>query len=1170
MKLRQALLGAVLAAVAAMLVFAGPSFGVRGSASSAHGSLRDFSKATTTSRPTAAQRAAVRALHAKATWNSYGTASTLMRPGGYLTKQASGATAPVAARSWLAKHKVIFRLANVRDLRLVADSKLTGGRGHAVTFQQSFGGLKVINGAGLITVSMVPAKQLHRWKIGFASSTSVGTLHSTGGIKLSAAQAFVHAAGNLGLKTTLVNVRAQKVARGWTNLRIGGFRDIQRVRLGSYGLGRAAVPAYEAIVLHRSGTTLAYRTIVNARTGAILARTNLTDNFSNGGIKHANAVQTFPFNGELAATDGACGVRHGPYTVGPGVRALSGFAAATINTNDVVFKLFFGASTTPLITADTLFSPEQFRYSPAGGVPPGDYFVQVCDFADGAAWASPRTYNGTVTIDDSPAPPDYWARWKAFPATPPLSATDMYPWGNSSTDTRKTWCWRAATGCDIVVGNLASRVPWDYDGRTNTTTYTTSGNNNKAATAWDNASAPGAPGYMPTSNPARDYSFPWTNDWYNRQCQRAATETPGSTYDDAAAVTNLFVMHNRMHDFSYFLGFTEQNWNAQSSNFGNTEAWQEGDPLIGDAQSGAQTTTRDNANMSTMPDGASSVTNMYFWQPVAGSFYAPCVDGDYDQGVIGHEFGHMIENRMIGKGNGRLGFHAGAMGEAFGDLVSTEYLRENNYTPTDGEDPFATGTYATGNKEHGIRNYVMNWARTGDFPTPSTFPHVNPLNFGDMGYDVAGNEVHSDGEIWVAINNSVRQGLIDKYNDDFPAGNAGLQAQCASGELPSQNCPGNRRWAQLVFDAMLIDPTAPTMIDARNSMLAADTMRYGGANQVEIWRAFAQRGLGGNAFMNPTPTAATRCSAAAPVQDCDPVPDFSSPVESNVEVTFNIVEKSTGDPPVNAKVYVGHYEGRASQVADTDPATSNSGSVINNDAVAHFVPGHYDFLVVGKGHGFFRFSANLKAGLPVTLTERMPQNVASAFAGATASGDGTGQALAIDETETTNWSVDGRDAAGTLTGIAGKQVTVDLAGAKAQAITDVEVSAMINPGQSRFAALRSFELWACDSALSNCATDAGYTKVYTSGPDAFPGDAPRPSAPQLIMRDFTLPLKVKATHLRLRVLTSQCTGGPAYQGEQDADPIATTDCDTNVAANSTRRFVRVSEIQAFSGDPTKG
>jgi extracellular elastinolytic metalloproteinase len=1165
MKFRQALLRAVIAAAAVMLVFAGPSLGVSGMMSS-HGKLTSFARATRPNAPTPAQRAAVRKLHAKVTWNSFGTAATLMKPGGYLTKQAAGATAVVAARGWLARHKVIYRLDSVRGLRLLADSKLTGGRGHAVTFQQSFEGLKVLNGSGLITVSMVPGK-LHRWKIGFVSSTALGTLHKTGSVKLTPAQAFVHAAGNLGLKTSLMNVRAAKVARGWTNLSVGGFRDIQRVRLGSYGVGKAAVPAYEATVLSRSGSTIAFRSIVDARTGAILAQTNLTDNFATTRVKHANAIQTFPISGELPATDGACGVRHGPFTVGPGVRALSGFAAATVNTNDEILKLFFGNSTTPLIAADTLFSPEQFRYAPPGGVPPGDYFVQNCDFPDGAPWTDPRTYTGTVTIDDSPAPPAYWARWRAFPATPPLSAINQYPWNDPSTDTRKTWCWRSAPGCDIVVGNLASRVPWDFDGRTNTTTFTTSGNNNKAATSWANDTAPSPPGYMPTSNPNRDYSFPWTNDWYNRQCQRAATETPGAVYDDSAAAVNLFVMHNRMHDFSYFLGFTEPNWNAQSSNFGNTEAWQEGDPVIGDVQSGAQTTTRDNANMSTLPDGASSVTNMYFWQPIAGSFYAPCVDGDYDQGVIGHEFGHMIENRMISKGSSRSGFHAGAMGEAFGDLVAIEYLRENNYTPVDGEDPFATGTYATGNKEHGIRNYVMNWPRTGDFPTPSTFPHVDPLNFSDIGYDVTGNEVHADGEIWVATNNSVRENLIEKYNHDFDAGDTALQAQCAAGELPSQNCPGNRRWIQLVFDSFLIDPTAPTMIDARNSMLAADVMRYGGANQAEIWRAFAQRGLGQNASLNPAPAAANRCSGS-PVQDCDPVPDFSSPVEDNVNVTFDIHEHAPGDAPVVGKVYVGHYEGRVSQIADTDPATTNSGSLINLDDSAHFVPGRYDFLVVAKGHGAFRFSENLK-GSHMTLKVRMPVNYASAAGGATASGTGTGQALAIDETETTNWSADGRAADGTLPNIAGQQVTIDLAGTKAQALTHVQVSAMINPGQSRFAALRSFELWACDSAHSDCTTDAGYTKVYTSSANAFPGDAPRPIAPQLIMRDFTLPLKVKATHLRLRVLTSQCTGGPAYQGEQDADPSVTTDCDTNVSSASTRRFVRVSEIQAFSADPTK-
>jgi extracellular elastinolytic metalloproteinase len=1153
---RQVLLRAVLAAAAGTLVFAGPSLGVRKAKPGSHGNLRDFVRSGAISKPTAAQRAAVRALHAKATWNSHGTPSTLMRPRGFLTKRATGATAVIAARGWLAKHRGIFRLSSVSGLKVLADSKLSGSDGHAVTFQQAFSNLKVVDGSGLITVSLVPGKA-HRWQVGFVSSTALGSLTLKGAAKLSPAQAWVHAASNVGLKSSLVYVKAQKVARGWVNLRVGGLRNLQRVKLGSFGIGRSAVPAYESIVLDTSAGIAAYRVIVNARTGAVLARTDLTDNFSTAKTKRFNAITTIPYSGEVPEADGSCDVRKGPFTVGPGVRALSGFAAATVGTNDVVLKLFFDGDADPLIEADTLFSPESFRYAPDGGVPPGDYFVQVCDFPGGGGFASPRTYTGTVTIDDTPAPPPYWARWEVFPANPPLATNSMFPWVHLSTDTRQTWCWRSAPGCDLVVGNLASRAPWDYNAQTNATTYTTSGNNNKAATSWANGSAPSPPQYMPVSNPARDYTFSWTNDWNTRQCLRASPEAPGSTYDDAAATVNLFAMHNRMHDFSYYLGFTEENWNAQASNFGLTESWQEGDPLIGDVQSGVSVGSRDNANMATMPDGNSSITNMYMWQPIAGSFYAPCADGDYDQGVIGHEFTHMIENRMIGKGSSRSGFHAGSMGEGVADLVSIEYLYENSFVPTGGEDPFAAGAYATGNKEHGIRNYVMNYPRTGAFPTPSTYPHVNPLNFSDIGYDTPGNEVHSDGEIWVAVNNTVRQALIDKYNGSFPAGDKALQAKCANGVLPSENCPGNRRWIQLLIDSFLLDPTAPTMLDARNSILAADVMRYGGANQKEIWDAFAKRGFGAAAAVHATT-----------VNDTNPVPDFGSLVAANTAVTFDIRAKTADSPAVVGAVYVGHYEKQVTPIADTNPATVNAGIDVNRDAVASFAPGEYEFLVVAKGYGAYRFSAKLQ-GAARTLSVEMPINWASSTQGATATGDGTTPLAAIDETELTNWSADGRAADGTLSGILGKQITIDLAGTDARDIRHVEVSAMIAPGESRFAALRRFELWACNAALgANCSTDAGYTKVYTSAADAFPGDAPRPIGPQLILRDFEVS-KFTATHLRLRVLTNQCTGGPAYQDEQDADPAATTDCDINVSSASTRRFVRTAEIQAFSSDPTK-
>src|SRR3712207_7022477 len=62
-------------------------------------------------------------------------------------------------------------------------------------------------------------------------------------------------------------------------------------------------------------------------------------------------------------------------------------------------------------------------------------------------------------------------------------------------------------------------------------------------------------------------------------------------------------------------------------------------------------------------------------------------------------------------------------------------------------------------------------------------------------------------------------------------------------------------------------------------------------------------------------------------------------------------------------------------------------------------------------------------------------------------------------------------------------------------------------------------------------------RPYTSPADAFPGRTPRPRAPQLIFRSFDIPTTT-ATHLQLRVVHSQCTGGPNYNGVQDNDPRA--------------------------------
>ena len=64
------------------------------------------------------------------------------------------------------------------------------------------------------------------------------------------------------------------------------------------------------------------------------------------------------------------------------------------------------------------------------------------------------------------------------------------------------------------------------------------------------------------------------------------------------------------------------------------------------------------------------------------------------------------------------------------------------------------------------------------------------------------------------------------------------------------------------------------------------------------------------------------------------------------------------------------------------------------------------------------------------------------------------------------------------------------------------------------------------------------------------------------MRSFDVP-QTKATHLRFRVVSSQCTGTPAYAGEQDNDTRADTDCATAAPATASQT-VRAAEFEAFS------
>ena len=1111
----------------------------------------DIDSRTGKLKPTRAQRAAAKRLGAAVTWNRFGTPASLNKRGKFLARGVRGKNAVAAARAWLTANRAVLGLRSTAGLVLDSDTRMAASRGHAVNFRQVFDGLEAAEG-GLVTVG-ITGRATRRWKVAYVSSSLTrSTALASGRLTLSPAQAWARAARSVGQDVSTAAVHATKRVGGWQTLRVDGADSIQRVKLVAFPTPRSGVaPAYESLVVDKSAVA-ADRVFVDARDGRLLARFNLVHNLA----ESEAAPVTIPFSGELPPVNGGCAPKHGPFAVGSGVRFLRVFADADGLGQDIVLRLFFG--TTLVAIGDVFIEPEVIHYAPPGGVPPGDYFVEVCEFAGQPGPVEPRTYNGTFTIDDTAAPHPYLARWQVFPANPPLAVLPADPWGNPSTDTRELWCWEPgeATDCDRVVGNLASRGPWDFNFKANAPTLTTIGNNANSATSWTHPFLPAPPQYRPTS-PSRDYLYPWTNDWFTRDCE-PTPGAPGATWDDSAATVNLFAMHNRMHDFAYFLGFTERNWNAQDFNFGLTETFRENDPLLGDVQAGVLAGQRDNANMITLPEGVSSITNMYMWQPIAGAFYAPCVDGDYDMGVIGHEYTHMIENRMIGKGASRTGHHAGAMGESTSDLTAMEYLNENGFVPTDDENPYAVGTYATGNKTRAIRNYGMNFPSFGGVPEPSKQLMVNALNFSDMGYDLTGPQVHADGEIWSKTNFAIRQALSAKYDDDYPSDDAELQAECANGDLPPQRCPGNRRWMQLVFDSYLLMPTGPSMLQARDAQLAADLMRFGGANQKELWLEFARHGFGRNATSTNT-TANT---------DTDPTPDFEPIGTGSATVTFQ-ARRLQGSGVVPARIFVGHYEGRASPIADTDPATAGA----NLDAVARFAPGTYEFVANAPGYGHIRFRERLRAGQSTTIRIRFADNLASANAGATATGDTSGadaaaQALQlrnlIDDAEGTTWTTAGNvDGSGNLS-VDGKRVTVDLAGDDAERIRHVQVSALLANNVNRFTALRQFELWACNADEGDdCSSDAGFSLVYSSPADAFPGDPPRPVAPHMLLRAFDIP-DTQATHLRLVVKTNQCTGGPAFQGDQDADPASNSDCDSNVAPNSSRNFVRAAELQAFA------
>ncbi|MDG2431434.1 T9SS-dependent M36 family metallopeptidase [Flavobacterium sp.] len=239
-------------------------------------------------------------------------------------------------------------------------------------------------------------------------------------------------------------------------------------------------------------------------------------------------------------------------------------------------------------------------------------------------------------------------------------------------------------------------------------------------------------------------------------------------------------------------------------------------------------------------------------------------DGDFDNGIIAHEYGHGISTRLAG---GRLNSSCLNNTDQMGEGWSDWFALMMQLKPGDvGTAKRGIGTFVSGQTTDGlgIRSYVYSTDRSLN---PMTYAFTNNFQFLDED-DVEQTSVHGVGSVWATMLWDLTWAYINKYgyNDNKYTGNG-----------------GNNKIMQLVIDGLKMMPCSPTFVTARNALIAADQATTGGKDFCMIWEVFAARGLGVNA------------SAGDGNIGNDQVEDFTRPVAGANCTTLGITDFDNED-----------------------------------------------------------------------------------------------------------------------------------------------------------------------------------------------------------------------------------------------------------------------------------
>ncbi|MDG2153155.1 MAG: T9SS-dependent M36 family metallopeptidase [Crocinitomicaceae bacterium] len=250
------------------------------------------------------------------------------------------------------------------------------------------------------------------------------------------------------------------------------------------------------------------------------------------------------------------------------------------------------------------------------------------------------------------------------------------------------------------------------------------------------------------------------------------------------------------------------------------------------------------------------------------------LDGDFDNGIIAHEYGHGISTRLTGgASNSNCLSNEEQMGEGWSDWFGLMLTIESGDIGTDIR---GIGTYAIGEPTNG----------NGIRPAP----YSTDLSVNNYTYDASNNagaisQPHGVGFVWCTMLWDLSWALIDDY---------GYDADLYNGT------GGNNIAMALVIEGLKLQPCNPGFVDGRDAILQADQMLYGGAHQCLIWQVFAARGLGysadqGSSNSRTDQTEAFDLPPACQAPTVAPAASFSYNTDCSGEVAFTDLSTNTPD-----------------------------------------------------------------------------------------------------------------------------------------------------------------------------------------------------------------------------------------------------------------------------------